>query len=240
MDPRPPDLNTPHYRAAGGRPASRPQPRVDMNGGQPTTGRGGGFHGSLSYFSLDLFVEAIEEAAVSCKVPAMSFEFMQFPAIKIFSAAAGPVESRGALRAEFEQGTSCVFEAAEHELQAALRTTAVLRLSWVDMWQLRERELGACAIRMDAGLNRIVEGKPAHFQQGRHPLLDRAGMVIGFVRLELSLVCHGPHLVPELLRQRDYKVAPKSGGHGGHDAAGAEWEPVLKRLVAEHRRQGGG
>ena len=73
------EVATPHFRPAGGRPAARPQMRVDMDGGQPTTARGGGSHGSMAYFSLDLFVEAIEEAAVGCKVPAISFEFLQFP-----------------------------------------------------------------------------------------------------------------------------------------------------------------
>lgn len=48
-------------------------------------------------------------------------------------------------------GKSCVFEIAEHDLHASMRTTAV-RLCWVDMWQLREKELGVASIRLDAGL----------------------------------------------------------------------------------------
>ena len=49
--------------------------------------RGGGAHaGPPVYFSLDLYVEAIEEPAVGCRVPAVSFDFLDFPPIKIFSA----------------------------------------------------------------------------------------------------------------------------------------------------------
>lgn len=111
----------PHFRPASGGRVLRPQTRVDMDGGQPTIARGGGTHGSLAYFSLDLYVEAIEEVAVTCKVPAVSFEFLEFPPIKIFSALAEPIQTSGKLRAPFEQGKSCIFEMIEHEVHAALR-----------------------------------------------------------------------------------------------------------------------
>ena len=44
-----------------------------MDGGQPTTQRGGGNgHGGPEvYFSLDVFVDAVEQPAVHCRVPAI-------------------------------------------------------------------------------------------------------------------------------------------------------------------------
>ena len=63
-----------------------------------------------------------------------------------------------------------------HELHAKLRR-APLRVAWVDMWQLQERQLCVASVDMSAGMNRRVRDRPAHTQQGRFELLDRMGQV---------------------------------------------------------------
>ena len=85
-----------------------------MNGGQPATQRGGGnvHDGPAVYYTLDVFVESIEEPAVGCRVPAVSFQFLDYPAVKIFADDVEPVApGRGA--AVFRAGKSCVLRLPE-------------------------------------------------------------------------------------------------------------------------------
>jgi hypothetical protein len=63
--------------------------------------------------------------------------------------------------------------------------------------------------------------------------------VLGFMRLRLSLIRHGHELVPELLKERDYRVRPTAAtpGHPGGATGAEDWQPVLQQLVREHHQQ---
>jgi hypothetical protein len=200
-----------------------------MDGGQPSTQRGShNYHGKVSYFSLDVYVDYLEGMAVDCKVPAVAFQFLDFPPITVYSPTSGEVRTRDeARRLEFSQGKSCVFEMVEGELHARMRHESV-RVSWVDTWQLKERELGSVAVPLAAGMNRKIQSRAAHVQQGRYRLHDERGQPVCALGVRLSIVSHGHTLVPGLLRHRDYRAAPPK--HGLRD----DWEPVIKRLVREY------
>ena len=78
-------------------------------------------------------------------------------------------------------------------------------------------------------MDRRVRGRPAHVQQGKFRLHDAAGQPVCVVQLRVSVVTHGNALQPELLKQRDYRTAPKTQ-HGLRD----DWQPIIKRLVREY------
>jgi Ca2+-binding EF-hand superfamily protein len=199
-----------------------------MDGGAPTMQRGGGFHGKSAYFSVDIFVDHLEAAKLPCRVPSIAFQFLDFPAITVYSPAAGEIRPHDGKRHSFNQGKSCVFEMVEYDLHERMRREP-LRLAWVDAWQLKDKELASTTLTMVAGMDRKVHGRPAHVQQGKFRLHDPAGQPVCVVQLRVSVVTHGNALQPELLKQRDYRTAPKSQ-HGLRD----DWQPVIKRLVREY------
>ena len=104
-----------------------------------------------------------------------------------------------------------------------------LRLAWLDSWQLKDTELASTTLSMVAGMDRKVRGRPAHVQQGKYRLHDAAGQPVCVVGLRVSVVTHGNALQPELLKQRDYRTAPRAQ-HGLRD----DWQPIIKRLVREY------
>ena len=112
--------------------------------------------------------------------------------------------------------------------QAPLATEP-LRLAWVDSWQLKDKELASTKLPMVTGMDRKVRGRPAHVQQGKFRLHDPAGQPVCVVQLRCSVVTHGNALQPELLKQRDYRTAPRAQ-HGLRD----DWQPIIKRLVREY------
>jgi hypothetical protein len=200
-----------------------------MDGGQPTTQRGAGnYHGRVSFFSVDVYVDYIEEMSVGCRVPSVAFRFLDFPTITVYSPASSAVRpEEETRRLDFSQGKSCVFEMVEADLQDQMRRSP-LRVAWVDTWQLKERELGAAVIPM-AGMNRRVRSRPAHVQQGRFRLHDARGQHICTIGLRLSVLSHGDMLDPDLLQHREYRAAPQTKP-GMRD----DWEVVIKRLVREY------
>ena len=199
-----------------------------MDGGAPTMQRGGGFHGKSSYFSVDVFVDYLEAARLPCRVPSVSFQFLDFPAITVYSPTAGEIQPGDAQRHSFNQGKSCVFEMVEYDLHERMRREP-LRLAWVDSWQLKDKELASTKLPMVTGMDRKVRGRPAHVQQGKFRLHDPAGQPVCVVQLRCSVVTHGNALQPELLKQRDYRTAPRAQ-HGLRD----DWQPIIKRLVREY------
>ena len=209
-----------------------------MDGGNPTQQRGGGFHGKSSYFSVDVFVDYLEAPRLPCRVPSIGFQFLDFPAITVYSPQAGEIRPGDAQRHSFNQGKSCVFEMVEYDLHERMRREP-LRLAWVDSWQLKDKELASAKLPMVTGMDRKVRGRPAHVQQGKYRLHDTAGQPVCTVQLRVSVVTHGNALQPELLKQRDYKTAPRAQ-HGMRD----DWQPIIKRLVTEYHqeatRNGGG
>ena len=107
----------------------------------PTMQRGGGFHGKSAYYSVDVFVDCLETPLVGCRVPSVAFQFLDFPAITVYSPTAGEIRPGDTHRHSFNQGKSCVFEMAEYELEERMRREP-LRLAWVATWQRKEKALG--------------------------------------------------------------------------------------------------
>ena len=103
-----------------------------MDGGVPTMQRGGGFHGKSAYFSVDVFVDYLEAAKLPCRVPSIAFQFLDFPAITVYSPTAGEIRRDDGQRHDFHQGKSCVFEMVEYLLCSRNLLILPVILQWLE------------------------------------------------------------------------------------------------------------